>query len=263
MTASKPIDQGVEWWLADAVKEDTHHRATRLHLLVTDMRADVNHLMTVMHRTPENVAKVVKIIQRTHELEKEFQEWMSTIPDEWKVTTVAWVDNVPGGDISKAEVCPGKIDSYTNLSIAAAWNSVRISRLFLIGIEARCSAWLCYPVDYRTRPEYAVTMRIGVDLVTDICASIPYSLGYKTGQEDGPNRHNAESCFVTGDDASFSGKSSGGYLSIWPLFCASCSDYTTDTQRKWIMGRLNYIKEVLGIDQASTFAHVSLCKSWC
>jgi hypothetical protein len=257
MTASKPVDQGVEWWLADAVQEDTSHRATRLHLLVIEMRADVNRLMTLMHRTPENIASVVDILRRAQELDKEFLHWRDTLPEEWQYKTMAWVDNVPGGDLSKAEVCPGKIDLYTCLSMAATWNSVRISRLFLIGIQARCSAWLCSPVDYRTRPEYAATMRTGVDIITDICASVPYSLGYKFGHTTPHSAYNMDSGFATGDDASVSGKSVGGYLSIWPLFCANNSDYTTDTQRKWVLGRLKYITEVLGIDQASTFAHVS------
>lgn len=190
-------------------------------------------------------------------MEEEFHDWTSTIPDSWKVQTAAWVDNVPGGDIMKADVCPGKVDVYQDIFIAAMWNHSRISRLFLAGLIVRCAAWVCSPVDYRTTPEYATSARIGVDMVTDIIASVPFLLGWRV-DEDGQLKASDLSGFTSGQDDITSSKALGGFFLTWPLFCAVCSDYATDSQRQWVKGRLNLISDVMGMNQAKMIGSVSL-----
>lgn len=179
-----------------------------------------------------------------------------------KYETVAWHDQALGVDISQDELCPGKIDLYTDVYIVNTWNNLRVSRLLISGIIVRCAAWLCNPVDYRTTPEYASASRLGADMITDICASMPVSLGWKMLGQRGPTRIHMHARYACGDDGSDSIKALGGYMAIWPLFSSSCSDFATDTQRKWILGRLQYIADVMGIDQAKTFAHVSGLGDW-
>jgi hypothetical protein len=189
-------------------------------------------------------------------MEQEFQDWMHTIPEAWHVKTAAWVDNVPGGDITKAEVCPGKVDTYQDIFIAAMWNHSRISRLFLAGLIVRCAAWISSPMDYRTLPEYATAARVGVDMVADIIASVPFLLGWRA-DSDGEAKVGGLSGFTLGEENMTSSKALGGYFLMWPLFCAACSDYATDSQRQWIKGRMNRISDVMSLNQAKTISSVS------
>lgn len=188
-------------------------------------------------------------------MEQEFKEWEESLPDFWRPKTTAWVDNVPGGDLMKAEVSPGRVDMYEDLFIANAWNHARVSRQFVSGLVVRCAAWICHPVDYRTTPEYATSARLGIDMVTDILASIPYFLGWRL-DENGTLIPGDLSGFGTGRDDITSPSALGGWLCIWPLFCATCSDYATDSQRTWIRGRMNLIGEVMGLNQARVIGSV-------
>lgn len=247
----------MEWWLKDAVKDEYSHKVTRLHLEVTELRAEINELLATLPRTPANTQKVLTVMNRAHDFDKSYAEFVQTVPGEWKYETVSWHDQAPGVDISDDEVCPGKIDLYSDIFIVTVWNNLRVTRVLLGGLIVRCAAWLCHPVDYRTTPEYASASRIGAEMITDICASIPFSLGWKLASGDNSVDVGIHAQYVCGDDGHDNSKGLGGYMAIWPLFTVSCSDFATDAQRKWVVGRLKYIADVMGIDQAKTFTHVS------
>lgn len=255
MSASKAPMLGTEWWIADAIKDETAQFVTKLNLRVAEMRAELNHMLASSPRTPENFEKVLALMRRAQGMESEYLSWEDALPDCWRVRTVAWVDNVPEGDFNKADVCPGKVDMYDDIFIASVWNMARVSRLFISGIVIRCAAWVCAPVDYRTTPEYATAARLGVDMICDIVASIPYHLGWRT-DDRGQLTAGDMSGFACGADNIASPKALGGFFCIWPLFSASCSDFTTDSQRKWIKGRLLYISETMGMNQAKTLGSV-------
>jgi hypothetical protein len=255
MSSSKSPDLGVEWWISSDIRKQTSQAVSELILRVTELRADVNRAMMLMPRTAENATKIQDLMLRAQKLEAGFLDWLPNVPEEWKYKTVAWMDAVPGQDPGKSEVFPGKVDMYTDLSISSLWNMYRVSRLFLSGIVIRCAAWLCAPVDYRTTPEYANSSRLGVDMINDMVASIPYHLGWIG--EKGKFRTGNHSGFACGDEDSGNAKVLGAYFLVWPLFTALCSDFATDAQRKYITGRLNFMAENLGLSQAAVLSHVS------
>jgi hypothetical protein len=255
MSASRPPILGVDWWVIES-PTDRGVFIVRLLLRVAQLRAEINHCLGSYPHTPDYFQKVLDLMRRAQGMEQEFQEWMNSIPEAWQVKTAAWVDSVPGGDITKSDVCPGKVDTYRDIFIAAMWNHARVCRLFLAGQVVRCAAWVCSPIDYRTTPEYAASARIGVDMVTDIIASVPFLLGWRV-DHDGQLEVGDLSGFTSGDENITSAKALGGFFLTWPLFCAACSDYATDSQRQWIKGRMNLISDVLGMNQAKTIGSVS------
>lgn len=256
MTSSKSPELGTDWWITDSDKDEVAQSVTILNLRTTELRATVNRCMTYMPRTPENISKVLGLMHQAQELELEFQNWIATVPEVWKFKTAAWVDSVSGTDLTTSDVYPGKVDTYSDFWIASVWNNARVARLFISGIIVRCAAWVCSPVDYRTTPEYAYAARLGVDMVNDMIASIPYFLGWRTKDEYEPKMAGISS-FACGDDAAGACKGLGAYFCIWPLFTASCSDFTTDGQRTWIKGRMRFIEQTMGINQAGTLSYVS------
>jgi hypothetical protein len=256
MSASKAPLIGTDWWILDGSKDEPGVFATRLCLRVAELRAEINTILPSSPRNPEYFQKVLDFMGRAKAMEQEFKNWEESLPDNWRPKTAAWVDNVPGGDLAKAEAFPGRVDIYEDLFIANAWNHARISRQFLSGLIVRCAAWICHPVDYRTTPEYATSARLSVDVVTDILASIPYHLGWRV-DESGALIPGDLSGFATGRENITSPLALGGWLCMWALFCATSSDYATDSQRSWIKGRMNLIAEVMGLNQARVIASVS------
>ncbi len=258
LSASRAPDLGTEWWITDAIKEETSQVVTHLSLLTAELRADVNRSMMMISRTPENIELVLDFMRRARQIEQGFLDWESKVPDIWKYKTAAWVDNVAAGDVTNSEVFPGKIDVYSDMWIAVVWNNARVSRLFISGVVVRCAAWLCAPVDYRTTPEYAAAARLGVDMINDLIASVPFFLGYKADQEIIGLTSEDSSGFACGEDGPGARKSLGAYFCIWPLFSTLCSDFATDSQRAWIKGRMRYMKEQMGMNQAGTLSYVSV-----
>ncbi|KAI1463546.1 uncharacterized protein F4812DRAFT_243289 [Daldinia caldariorum] len=275
-SGTAPI-MGPEWWIDDANRNDTATRCHRIMIKLGELRAEVMRLMNSMAKTPENVEIMHDMLRRIQTVDQEVVAWMRNVPDEWRFRTVAWEDHVPDGDYSKAEVFPGRVDMYRDLYIVSVWNTSRTARLVLASLVVRCAAWICSPVDYRTTPEYATAARTCVDTITDVIASVPYQLGWHLNkdrrrqhiflhqqqqellvqqhqqlyqQEQEQMQQQQQSGFPCGEEDH--PKAIAGYLLTWPLICVHSQDYTTDTQRAWIHGRLKHIGDELGVK----YAHV-------
>ncbi|PVH87857.1 hypothetical protein DL98DRAFT_648778 [Cadophora sp. DSE1049] len=258
LSGSKPLTMGAEWWIADIEKDKTGIFITYLSCRVAELRSELNNALSTFPRTPEYFQEVTNIMRRGQALEHECVEWEAMLPDEWRPRTVSWVDQVPGGDITKAEVFPGKVDMYSDISIANLWNQMRVARLFISGAIVRCAAWICSPVDYRTTPEYAQAVRLCVDLVTDVIAATPYHLGWRVSQ-GGILKSGDFSSPLSGEGTGVtSAKAIGGFFMMWPLFSISNTDYISDSQRVWAKGRLMYISESLGLNHAKVLSNFHL-----
>lgn len=253
-TGTAPV-MGVEWWLGDAVQNEYAAKCQRINIKTGELRAEINRLMTSISRTPENVDIMLDIIRRCQVVDQETLEWERGLPDYFKFKTVAWEDHVPNGDYTKAEVFPGRVDAYQDLWVASVWNLMRCSRIILASLIVRCAAWVCSPVDYRTTPEYATAARICVDTITDIIASVPYQLGWFSHRQQLLDRANLSAFGCGEEDAQ---KGLPGYFLTWPLTCVQGQDYTTDAQRAWVKGRLQFIGNQLGVRYANMLTEVCL-----
>lgn len=223
----------------DAVVDPTAAECQRLNLRTGELRAEATRVMASVTRTPENTALVHALMCRAQALDEEITEWMNYVPEAWKCRTVAWQSVLSGADsdYSKADVFPGRVDVYTDFWVSALWNLSRTTRLVLMSIAVRCAAWVCSPVDYRTTPQYATAARSVADTVTDIVASVPYHLGWRSKGRGLFSAQEEDSGFVRGEEYGMKGLA--GYFLTWPLACAMTQDHATDarmlilhTQRK-------------------------------
>lgn len=250
----------MEYWVVASDGNPTTNFSifvANLGLRVAELRAEINTSLASFPRTPEYFVKVSALSKRAAALEHEYQEAVACLPEDWSLKTVAWVDQIPGGDITRAEVCPGRVDMYKDLWVAWTWNNARIARLYISGAIMRCAAWIGFPMDYRTTPEYATAHATCADLVTDIVASIPYHLGWRVEKSGALKADDFEGfSFSVGD---FSNpRALGGFFSMYPLLSIMCTDYITDSQRAWARGRLVYIAEHIGLNHAKVISTVSL-----
>lgn len=246
---------GVDWWINDAVKDHSAASCQRLNIRVGELRAEVNRLLATLARIPENIELMIDIIRRCQGVDQECIDWSKFLPDYFDWKTVAWEDNVPNGDYSKAEVYPGRVDAYQDLWVASVWNLMRSSRIILASLIVRCAAWICAPLDYRTTPEYASAARTCVDCITDIIASVPYQLGWFATRKGLLERANLSSFGCGDEDAQ---KGLPGYFLTWPLTCVLGQDYATDSQRAWVKGRLVFIGSQLGVRYAHMLTQVRI-----
>ncbi|CZT08308.1 hypothetical protein WAI453_007314 [Rhynchosporium graminicola] len=259
LTGSKPLTMGTKWWIAETDTDKISSFVTDITCRAAELRMELNNAVSTFPRTHEYYQEVTKIMRKGQALENECLDWEASLPDEWRPRTVSWVDQVPGGDITKAEVFPGKVDMYTDITIANLWNILRVARLFISGAVVRCAAWICSPVDFRTTPEYAQAVRLCADLITDVIAGTPYHLGWRV---------NSSGILKSGDFASplssdsgngGSGiKAIGGVFMMWPLFSISNMDYISDSQRIWAKSRLLFVSETLGLNHAKVLSNYHL-----
>lgn len=246
---------GVEWWITDSVKNHYGAECQRLNIRTAELRAESNRLMASLSRGPENIEILLDIIRRCQTLDQQHVAWANSLPEYFHYKAVAWEDNVPNGNYALAEVFPGRIDAYQDLWVVSVWNLMRCSRIILASLIVRCAAWVCAPVDYRTTPEYATAARTCVDTITDIIASVPYQLGWFSNRRDLLERANL-SAFGCGEEDALKGLP--GYFLTWPLTCVQGQDYTTDAQRAWVKGRLQFIGNHLGVRYANVLYQVSI-----
>ena len=244
---------GVEWWIEDACMDKSATSCQRINIRVGELRAEVNRLLATLTRSPETIELILDLMRRCQAVDQECATWSKDLPEFFDFKTVAWEDHVPGGDYSKAEVYPGRVDAYQDLWVASVWNLMRTSRIILASLIVRCAAWVCAPLDYRTTPEFATAARTCVESITDIIASVPYQLGYFSDRKHLLEQANL-SAFGCGDEDAHKGLP--GYFLTWPLSCIMGQDYTTDSQRAWCMGRLIYIGNQLGVRYAHMLTKV-------
>lgn len=248
---------GVDWWLEDAVSNQSAATCQRLNIRVAELRAEVNGLLSTLSRSPENLELIVEMIRKCQSVDQELLLWTKDLPGYFTWKTVAWEDSTPSNaaEYAAAEVFPGRVDAYQDLWVASVWNMMRCSRIILASLIVRCAAWVCSPLDYRTTPEYASAARCCVDNIADIIASVPYQLGWFSKRTHLLDRVNMSAFGCGEEDAP---KGLPGYLLTWPLACILGQDYATDSQRAWIRGRLKFIGSHLGVSYAHMLMQVCL-----
>lgn len=265
-SSGKQPPMGVEWWTHDAAQDESSVACQGLSMRVGEIRAEINRLLGTISRTPENIELVLDLMRRCQMLDQQLANWSRNLPEAFEYKPVTWEDNVPNGDFHKAEVYPGRVDIYRDIWVTSLWNLARTSRIMLSSAVVRCAAWVCAPIDYRTTPEYASATRVAQECINDIISSVPYLFGWFRTRKHLLERAGL-SGFGCGDEDALKGLP--GYLLSWPLYCVMSQDYTSDSQRAWVRGRLEFIGDKLGIKYAFMLNQVwtahfhSSCVPWC
>lgn len=223
---------GTDWWMRDAVIDPTGSANQRLCLEAGELRSAATRLMTGITRTPDNIRRAQVLVRRCYQLDQAMTNWIATVPDSWRARTLCWQYSDPavssdGKDYSAAEVFPGRVDIYPDIWVAGLWNQLRSSRLALMSIIVRCLAWVNFPGDYRTMPQFASAARLCIDTIADILASVPCCLGWHLKRNDlWPQDMPVE--VASGDGGVNRGLA--GYFLTFPLACMLTQDYTTDAR---------------------------------
>jgi hypothetical protein len=247
--SSTPPPLGVGWWMQMGTKDGIPYQCARLNLETATLHAKANDTLAEAVDNPTDIDKIIEIERMTQDLELKFEDWENSLQPPWSFSSVAWIDHTEVDQLEYSPSFPGRVDEYTDISIAAAWNVMRANRIMLGAGIVRASAWLHPQQDYRITPEFASTAKTSKDLIEDIIASVPRFLGTlpETKRKNGS---------LSAEKEGLNGKGALALFILWPLFIVSISDHTTDEQRKWASGRVRFVAEEVGIQQASLFNQV-------
>jgi hypothetical protein len=230
----------------------------RFALGYSELRGEANRLLASASRSPECLAHMNRLAEQIQSLDYDIANWLVSVPDEYRFTTVCWVsrDDVGvsnGVGYDEVQVFPGRVDRYPDFISAMAWNVARVSRLILASIRIRLTAWICSPVDYRTTPDYEIASRVCEAVISEVIASVPCQLGWHADGK--PLGHSGLSGFACGEEGSY--KALPALFLIWSLTCVKNHDISTDEQRAWVKGRLKFIADEVGLRYARIVNEVS------
>ena len=131
---------------------------------------------------------------------------------------------------------------YSSLAMACLWNQYRCMRIFLLECILSCLSRQesCKPGELPLRGINDTSIPAAeeiAELINGIFASVPYLLGEV--DQDGNLKVAPQK------------KPIGGFFLIWPLRMILFHDLMNPEQKTWIMERLTYIRNVLGIHKAT------------
>ncbi|KAK4159656.1 hypothetical protein QBC43DRAFT_124266 [Cladorrhinum sp. PSN259] len=279
LTSSSPPPMGVDWWTPPSATYDpTAAACQRLNLLTAQLRYEI--VATMSCSPPPSSTHIRSLLLRAQELDSEMAHWFSTLPEGWKHSTLCYIPSPTSSasssvDYARMEVFPGRVDVYPDIWIASVTNLARTTRLVLQSLIVRCAAWCVSPMDYRTTVEYGVASRVCGEVIADVLGSVGFHFGWHLRYQDknkgGMGRSMSKSVGyecggggggegigigMGGGGGGTTTKGLGGLFLSWPLCCAMGQDYATDAQRQYIIGRLRYIGDELGIRYSHILAQL-------
>lgn len=250
---------GVNWWMPESeVCDPIGTRFQRFSLEVSDLRAEVTRLMSVLTRNNDGLEIMLEMLRKCQDMDRRIATWLERLDEEYQPHTLYWEISpaLLGSQrqLQHASVFPGRVDVYRDLVTANLWNGQRSTRMILGSLIIRVAAWICSPADYRNTPEYATAKGTIENAITGILSSVPFMLGeFNAGQST--SQAVSGLSFACGADEQ--AKMVGGLMVSWPLSTVRTCDFTTDEQQEWTLGRLTYISKGLGIKYADSLADVS------
>ena len=199
--------------------------------------ADANETLHQEVDSPHLASDLRHIVNSIISLNTRFRIWSDRAPASHKFTQFERSDGL--SSISPHDSPPGiSVHLYSSVSMAAFWNMYRCMRILLLRCLLACmsrqqeiSALDTSLPDINSRD--IPSAQDIPDLVNGIFASVPYMLG--DVDQNGNLRYPHQR------------KVAGALMLLWPLRLLLHLDVIDSKQREWIKGRLDYIRNALGI----------------
>ncbi|KAG0645460.1 hypothetical protein D0Z07_8609 [Hyphodiscus hymeniophilus] len=173
----------------------------------------------------------------------EYSEFLNHCP-------ISFIYSTMSLDRRSEEVFSDHYHVYSSIWTATVWNHYRCVRILVNElIIDQISYVLTHPEEYASSWESVSFYESQLlasnstlqHLCHDICASVPFYLGYSVNASDRASRPPP--------------KAVSGNLLLWPLYSAAVTRIVSDVMRDWVAGRLRIIADVMGIRQAAPLAY--------
>ncbi|KAL2808393.1 hypothetical protein BJX63DRAFT_424622 [Aspergillus granulosus] len=203
-------------------------------------------------------AKANTILKTIASIENQISEWPTSLPPEWKYVTVQLpLEDTVDGLSTDAHI-------YPTFSAANDWSRYRMLRILIHSLRLRAFRLLTESIyrynhakcGYRgpqlasLASDIAATHSEVRALTYDICASMPYHIGYRT-------RAGTEQCYLS--EVFPNGKYArlmSACQVAWPLYVAGIAEGVDVAQRLWVARQLDFINSEMGIRKAAVLAEL-------
>ncbi|KAL3466723.1 hypothetical protein BJX64DRAFT_284281 [Aspergillus heterothallicus] len=203
-------------------------------------------------------AKANAILKSIASIENQISDWPSSLPPEGKFVTIP----IPLEDTVDGLSTDAYI--YPTFSAANDWSQYRTLRILIHSLRLRAFRLLANSLytynhaecGYRSAQLASLASDIAAThseiraLTYDICASMPYHIGYRT-------RAGAEQCYPS--EAFPNGKYArlmSACQVAWPLYVAGIVEGVDIAQRLWVSRQLDFINSEMGIGKAAVLAEL-------
>lgn len=187
-----------------------------------------------------------RIVSEACVLDMDYENWVKNVPLPYIFQTINLKER-------SNEVFSDHYHTYTNIWYATIWNHYRCVRLLVnelivsqlnhVYLESLVSdsPFIFEGTDVVAN-QISVSNTTLVQLCHDICASVPYFLGFDPDIPVGVARKLPPA--------------SNGNMLLWPLYSAGVTGMVSEVMRSWVAGRLKWISEGMGIRLAEPLAYV-------
>jgi hypothetical protein len=148
---------------------------------------------------------------------------------------------------------------YYSVIACTVWNNYRAIRIIVHELICDTIKQLNSTTDSdRESPQHARLLiqceQTMVQMVEDICASVPFCFGCELNPEDADKA--SSDTGLSSAAAALPVNGSGGFTLMWPLLIAANSGVAPEDMRAWIAGCLDKIGHSMGINQALAMSGV-------
>ena len=267
-----PLGDSIDNWQIPRTNywESVANNLTTKTMQVPSLRASAARLLRGP-MTMQLARDILDLIKEAKRIDGEIAAWSLDAPELLRYKIIGTSEEmgyVGYSERGTSEIYPGPVHAYSDLMIAVNWNSYRSSRVFCQTIILNCIERLVPPWERTITVDYRTTTRILQNLADEICASVPYHLGYPQAvydyqnlmssyrNQDNYSRDDSDRPRYTADPRAHTNNATaiGGYLLVWHLYVASSVVTIPDSQRRWITNRLIHIGERYGLSQAKVLA---------
>jgi hypothetical protein len=187
-----------------------------------------------------DISKASELIRAAENLDRELANWAEQIPAKESYTSLRCSQDP---ELSNPTFVPVQIHRYPNFYTARVWNLYRVYRLITQSILFRVSSCVHHDRvdDFQDRID-----SINRAMVADVCASVPFLLGYDCSELKRSPDHLQDKTSLwpqsSMEKLSSSGHS-GKFSLIWPLYIACSVPSDQEIQQEWMRAQLRWIAE--------------------
>lgn len=143
--------------------------------------ADLRGIARIALETPQSLAsehEINRILYLALDIDSQLKQWAETVPDAWLWDSATGFD-LPSGMPRDIFIYNNRVDYYCDLNVLDIWNSYRAKRVMILSIIIDCILKIGPPYDEFPANQASHAFRTTQELIDDLCASVPYSLGTK------------------------------------------------------------------------------------
>lgn len=129
-------------------------------------------------QSPASEHDINRILYLALDIDSQLKQWAETVPDAWLWYSATGFD-IPSGMPRDTFIYKDRVDYYCDLNVLDIWNSYRAKRVMTLSIITDCILKIGPPYDEFLAHQANYAFQTTQELIDDLCASVPYSLGTK------------------------------------------------------------------------------------